>query len=909
MHQEDELDFEEDELVPQASANIATTADAAHSRTATEPAAIVLETTTAAQPPRPKAHDPALDAQGRKLPPGWVSRLSNTTGELYYRNTVNNTSSWEIPTRDAAEPEGESPPSRPVEAVAPVAAVASVAPAAAQSQQPEAVAAQAASQKIDKPVPTGPRDRSRLAQPHSNGTPTGPRAVGQSASAPSRPAPVNGPARYPPRATNGASGSSPAVTSQASRASNGRQSIPTQPAASSNPTGPRSSRAPPPAQVEPRAIRAPVGGTNAVPLGPRNPRNASTPSTPVSTGTSEIINPKAATREDTQKQAVETNGDRPRESARAVAARHADKDLPPHARTNSGPSANGPRRIPGHSTAVRPERFVQSSGSRQEEQDRRSSDIVNGNASRTTRQDAPRVSPPPSANSAATSRRPRSPSPVGRTGKKVEDLDKSLDDYNRVRDGNTAAASNGRDRPAVRKEERAKSPIDRRRERSNSRERARYADTRETDRRRMLEQEEEKLANQRRLATEKNRERDRFAPVDSTPKPPPTTSYRPAASSSNAVEIRHVRSLRDRSRSPPLAPSPAQKQRMRDEARMQRDREQSTDVRRGGGAGGWDDRRDRDDIRARERDYERERELDRLRELDLVRERERERERLRELELALERERQRTRERERELEMVKERELEMLRERESRARAMDYRMDDRDRDRDGFRNRDRDYRRDSPPPLLRFAPPPLGYPPGSAPRLRPRSRSRSPPPPPHLLRPRRRSASFEPPRRFDDRDRLPPPLYLRVDQAPPASGPPVPLMRIVRDPRDGPPGGRDYSPPPPGPPPGNARLAGARKGARRGRGREQNRERSPIRARSPGRGDRSPARTTAKEASASAPRPGNTEGSPPTAPPSLLSRINGLPERPSLSINGAAKRVRDPDQIIKEAESKKRKGT
>jgi len=162
MHQDDELDFGEDDLVLQpaparsassldlvrphssastsatlkaagtappttmaslSTANLgATTATAADAAAASSLAAHHLAPASAAPsaastpPVQPKkAHDESLDALGNKLPYGWVSRVSKSTGNVYYRNTVLNTSAWDIPTEPAA------PPPAPV--VAPVGAV------------------------------------------------------------------------------------------------------------------------------------------------------------------------------------------------------------------------------------------------------------------------------------------------------------------------------------------------------------------------------------------------------------------------------------------------------------------------------------------------------------------------------------------------------------------------------------------------------------------------------------------------------------------------------------------------------------------------------------------------------------------------------------------------------------------
>lgn len=90
---------------------------------------------TATQPPKPATpptikqttHDETLDANGNKLPAGWVSRVSRSTdqGAIYYRHVKSNTSSWDIPTGVAVKASfsAEAPP-RPVAANTKSAAVA-----------------------------------------------------------------------------------------------------------------------------------------------------------------------------------------------------------------------------------------------------------------------------------------------------------------------------------------------------------------------------------------------------------------------------------------------------------------------------------------------------------------------------------------------------------------------------------------------------------------------------------------------------------------------------------------------------------------------------------------------------------------------------------------------------------------
>jgi hypothetical protein len=77
------------------------TAPAAEDDSAPAQAAAPEAAPAAAPAPAPEAkveHDKTRDKHGTLLPPGWVSKVSSTLGDVYYRNIVTNTSSWEIPT-------------------------------------------------------------------------------------------------------------------------------------------------------------------------------------------------------------------------------------------------------------------------------------------------------------------------------------------------------------------------------------------------------------------------------------------------------------------------------------------------------------------------------------------------------------------------------------------------------------------------------------------------------------------------------------------------------------------------------------------------------------------------------------------------------------------------------------------
>jgi len=175
MHQEDELDFDEDDLVPQAFAMPSSSSSSSllsrsqpHSATVT--ASLSTSTTTVPTPAstKPPPHDTSLDSLGRKLPQGWVSRMSNTTGELYYRNIVSNTSSWEIPTTPAVENKNDSPPPPPTPQTLPPTSQ----PQVQQQRQVQPTRIDTRTE-VEQNLPTGPKiatqpDRAKLGQSASS---------------------------------------------------------------------------------------------------------------------------------------------------------------------------------------------------------------------------------------------------------------------------------------------------------------------------------------------------------------------------------------------------------------------------------------------------------------------------------------------------------------------------------------------------------------------------------------------------------------------------------------------------------------------------------------------------------------------------------------------------------------------
>ena len=118
MTEEEELDFGEDELFdsnysPSRASPAPAAPSLSHSqsrRTAVAAAPLSASIPTSARsavsiafpalpaPPAPTKENPNLfDSDGRRLPPHWLSKLSATTGNTYYKDTRTGASHWEIP--------------------------------------------------------------------------------------------------------------------------------------------------------------------------------------------------------------------------------------------------------------------------------------------------------------------------------------------------------------------------------------------------------------------------------------------------------------------------------------------------------------------------------------------------------------------------------------------------------------------------------------------------------------------------------------------------------------------------------------------------------------------------------------------------------------------------------------------
>ncbi|BGP32796.1 Peptidyl-prolyl cis-trans isomerase NIMA-interacting protein 1 [Rhodotorula toruloides] len=340
-----------------ASKQFASTASATASAASTPPV-------SASTPNKP--HDETLDEKGNKLPKGWVSRVSKSTGRLYYRNTLLNTSEWDIPTRPASASKEATPPAPPA-----------AAPPSAAAPQPVAVESTSApSQTETRADPPAPpiREESQDMRPAQQEEGRKPRgyihpdrlrltsaepipAVSPPTMPPTRPAADRnrpGAAQYPPR--------------RSSQSANDPDHA--APTAASPPNGPRAnasdSRQPlPPPTMPPTAParrrggrgKAAVTAANLVPVAPRGPRAAAAPAAPESpaTPTSAAGTPtteaparslSADDRWAAPKAAEFAAPNGPRFAVRGAATR-GDKDLPPHlANVPSGPRFAGSAAVP-----------------------------------------------------------------------------------------------------------------------------------------------------------------------------------------------------------------------------------------------------------------------------------------------------------------------------------------------------------------------------------------------------------------------------------------------------------------------------------------------------------------------------------------------------------------------------------
>ncbi|CDR41880.1 hypothetical protein NBRC10512_000851 [Rhodotorula toruloides] len=330
-----------------ASKQFASTASATASAASTPP----VSASTANKP-----HDETLDEKGNRLPEGWVSRVSKSTGRLYYRNTLLNTSEWDIPTRPASASKEATPPPPPAASAPQPVAVESV-PAASQTEtradhpaplMREEPQEMRSAQQVEERKPRGyiHPDRLRLtsAEPVPAASPPTMPPTGPAADR-NRP----GAAQYPPRRSS-QSNNDPANAA---------------PTAAPPPTGPRAnasaSRQPlPPPVIPPTApgrrrggrAKAAVTAANLVPVAPRGPRAAASaaapesPATPTSAAATPMTeaparNASVDDRWAAPKAAEPAAPNGPRFAVRGAAAR-GDKDLPPHlANVPSGPRFAG----------------------------------------------------------------------------------------------------------------------------------------------------------------------------------------------------------------------------------------------------------------------------------------------------------------------------------------------------------------------------------------------------------------------------------------------------------------------------------------------------------------------------------------------------------------------------------------
>ncbi|GAA5975267.1 hypothetical protein JCM11641_005909 [Rhodosporidiobolus odoratus] len=1034
MNQEDELDFGEDDLVPSSSTLIQPNNPQHaldHDPTALSTATTSSAPTPASHPPRSTpqaAHDESLDVLGNPLPKGWVSRVSKSTGDVYYRDTLRNTSSWEIPTHSAGTDPVEAPAPSPAAAPAPVQAVAQpqqavskerkpveqpvkVKPAAAPATAPTGPSSSSSSRPPTGPAssrgttetapapPSQPKlfvhpDRARLAgnagsaanSPTSPATPAGPPTgpASRSAAPPSGPrsAGTNGAsnqAMYPPRRGSAVAPAKQAQNGHAltavKTAGNDAQpewsyhtslgalrivaarpaaypsplpppfrtspapslllalfpsgsatspTVPTGPSANTSsasaaapPSGPRASmqsRQPLPSQsaaipagprnpVAPRSAPLPRGGRRSLPFAPgatgaatSAPTAPSTPAAPAS------ALPRSAPRSASSANLVPVGPRAARKQEEEDQQKKKDKDSEEDNKKDRGPrfaatagaswvgrgaptpaASSGPRFAPTGSNA-------DSAAPSPKVDDRWA-------APASSRRGTPRD---------RESRRAEEEDSRGRGGKRsipsTQDLDASLEDYQK-------------DRPPSPADSRASASPDRGREREQDRRRDRNdsvasAESGGMTQSKKLEQQRlariaaaqgEVVPGARRadrdlpphLAASSSRRRSSPPPSSASRgarfAPPPTKApSRAAPKGANALPVGAVQNSGWGAR------SQQNKDKLEREAREAKEKEER-------------ERKEREDRQRRRKEEEEE---DRRR-----REERRKRD---------EDEREERRKRDEEERVIREeirKQEEELQDRERRAAAYSNRPPRRERARsyspplpqDHARRRRRSR---SPPPRRALSPLPLDTRSRSPPRgirmppsfrSRSLSRSRSPPPGQPIMR--LGAGVLD----FDDR---------RVDTRPPPGGgtrgryrdPEVddgrkadeaPLIRSAGPPihMGGGGGGgrrRSLSPPPP---------ASGRRGEKRPRGgrngREPEREGEERRERSPPRRERSPPPPKTR----AAPTPASTGGS-------LLSRISApasLPQRPSANGNGStsdvtpAKRGRDPHEVIRKEEEKRRK--
>ena len=133
MTEEEELDFGEDELFdsnysPSRLSPVPTPLPLSHSTSRrTQPSLVpstqISSRSTLDPSVTTKENANLFDSDGRRLPPNWLSKLSATTGNTYYKDTRTGLSHWEIPQtewdtlRDSDTPPLEDPtppfPSQP----------------------------------------------------------------------------------------------------------------------------------------------------------------------------------------------------------------------------------------------------------------------------------------------------------------------------------------------------------------------------------------------------------------------------------------------------------------------------------------------------------------------------------------------------------------------------------------------------------------------------------------------------------------------------------------------------------------------------------------------------------------------------------------------------------------------------
>jgi hypothetical protein len=114
---DDELDFGEDDLyreddqarqpsASKASRDRTASARSQDDRRVSSSSRHARDQSGTPPPPLKSKHNPRLDVNGNPLPAHWESKVSASSGDIYYKNLITNVADWTIPTDEAPEDAG-----------------------------------------------------------------------------------------------------------------------------------------------------------------------------------------------------------------------------------------------------------------------------------------------------------------------------------------------------------------------------------------------------------------------------------------------------------------------------------------------------------------------------------------------------------------------------------------------------------------------------------------------------------------------------------------------------------------------------------------------------------------------------------------------------------------------------------